>query len=72
MDTRELSEMGTIGAVGVGGVMIPNLHETAAFFSGITPIVSFFLIVIPTGIWAWFRAIHFIRNMNNKVVNNDE
>lgn len=48
MDTRELSEMGTIGAVGVGGVMIPNLHETAAFFSGITPIVSFFLIVIPT------------------------
>lgn len=53
----EITGAGTIGFL---GLTIPNLDATAEFFAGVTPIVSFFLIVIPTGIWAWLRAIQWI------------
>lgn len=61
MDKRELAEMGTVGTVGAAGMSLPNLQEYAEFFNGITPIASFFLIVIPTGIWAWCRAWQYIK-----------
>lgn len=66
MDKRELVEMGTVGSIGAAGVSLPNLDQTADFFVGITPIASFFLILIPTGIWAWFRAITYIKKHYKK------
>lgn len=61
MDKRELAELGAVGSVGTLGVTAPRLDQFADFFTGITPIASFFLILIPTGIWAWVRAIQYIK-----------
>lgn len=61
MDKRELMEMGTVGSLGGLGVGLPQMERFAEFFTGITPIASFFLILVPTGIWAWCRAIQYIR-----------
>ena len=54
-------EMGTIGSVGAAGYTLPQMDTFADFFTGITPIASFFLILVPTGIWAWCRAIQYIK-----------
>lgn len=61
MSAKELAELGTVGSIGAGGIILPEMDKYADFFTGITPMASFFLIVIPTGIWAWCRAIQYIR-----------
>ena len=59
--SKESLELGTAGSIGIFGLTLPNLAETSEFFIGITPILSFFLVLVPTGIWAWFRAITYIK-----------
>jgi hypothetical protein len=66
MDRRELAELGAVGSVGAAGVTMPRLDQFADFFTGITPIASFFLILIPTGIWAWVRAVQYIKETIRK------
>lgn len=66
MSKRELFEQGAAGTVGVAGVAIPHLQSASEFFIGITPIASFFLILVPTGIWAWARAIERIKKNRKK------
>ena len=63
---QEFAEQSALGAVGILGFTIPQLEHAADFFSGFTPIASFFLILIPTGIWAWMRALQAIKNRFNK------
>lgn len=59
MDTHKLEQlqMGAAATIGMCGITIPNLEAMADIFTGLTVIVSFFFIVIPTGVWACVRAI---------------
>ncbi len=64
--SKQNLEQGALGTIGILGITLPTLENTAEFFVGITPIASFFLILVPTGIWAWFRAINYVTNFFSK------
>jgi len=64
--SKETLEITTSGSIGILGITLPNLEATSQFFMGMTPILSFFLVLVPTGIWAWFRAIKYVKDYYSK------
>lgn len=53
MAKKETLEQITVGTIGAAGFSIPQLAENIQDW---TIIFSFFFIIIPTGVWAVFRA----------------
>lgn len=69
MDTQLLVEKAKIpfaALVGLSGITLPTLIDIGNAFEALTFIFSFFFIVLPTGIWATYRAWDTIKKRIKK------